>query len=74
MRTLAAVLGAIIAVAVVAGILSFIAAYILMYLWNVVIPYFGGKELTYWVAYAGYWLLIVVGGIIRGGVSVNNKS
>jgi len=58
--------------AVAAG-LSFLAALVIMLLWNVVVPYFGGPHITYWVTYCGYWLVAIVGGLLNGGVSFSSK-
>jgi len=58
--------------AVAAG-LSFLAAYIIMRLFNIVVPYFGGPHITYGVTYAAYWLVAIVSGLLNGGFSCSTK-
>lgn len=44
---------------------GFLISGVIMFLWNVVIPYFGGKEITYWVTYAGFWLIGCIGSVLK---------
>ena len=56
----------ILAVLVFVAALSFVWAAVVAALWNVVVPYFHGPAITFWVAYAGYWLIVFVGAAIKG--------
>ena len=67
------ILIAILVFMVLAAGLGFAIAAILMLLWNVVVPYFGGPPITFWVTYAAYWLLILVGGLLRSSFSYKSK-
>lgn len=58
--------------ALVAG-LSFLAAYVIMLLLNIVVSFFGGPHITYWVVFAGYWLLTILSILLRGGISYSPK-
>jgi hypothetical protein len=50
---------------------SFLISWLLMVLWNVVVPtLFHGPHITYWIAYAFYWLSV----IITGGFKINTSS
>jgi hypothetical protein len=52
------------------AVLSFLVAWVLMLLWNVVVPtLFHGPHLTYWVAYALYWLLAIIAGFFKNNSS-----
>jgi hypothetical protein len=73
---IAVVLGAILGLIFAFGVItiaSFAIAAILTVTWNVVVPYFGGPSITFWVAYAGYWLLSLVSMTLRGGANSSKK-
>ena len=69
----AALFGLLIALAVI-GLASFVIAAIVTVTWNVVFPYFGGPAITFWVAYAGYWLLAIILMLLRGGIDTSSKT
>ena len=71
--TLLALIGVVIGILALAAIFSFIVAAIITPLWNVVISHFGGTPTTYWVSYAGYWLLVIIGGILKGITTSTKK-
>jgi hypothetical protein len=73
MRSLIVLLSALFGVVLVVALLSFLVVAVLTYLWNVVIPFFGGPSITYWVCYAGYWLLAIISLVARGGVSYSKE-
>lgn len=55
----------ILAILIVVAALSFLWAAVVTLTWNVVVPYFHGPAITFWVSYAGYWLIVFIGGALR---------
>jgi polyferredoxin len=56
----------LIAIALLAfGGFSFLMAFGVQALWNCIPPLFHGPLLTYWQAYAVYWALVIISGVLR---------
>jgi hypothetical protein len=72
-RAIGIFISAVLAGLMIGALCSFLVVAVLTYLWNIVVPFFGGPSITYWVAYAGYWLVALLGILARGGVSTSKS-
>lgn len=70
MKTLFTVLGAMIAVIVAIFALALISALVIMYAWNLTIPFFGGPSIPFSVAFGAMLLL----GIVKNALTFNVKA